>query len=38
VLPKAKDSAAIAAERIDHFRHYFELLLQSTKRNAKEKS
>jgi TetR/AcrR family transcriptional repressor of nem operon len=38
VLAKAKASASVAAESIDHLRRYFELLFQPAKRKSKEKS
>lgn len=38
ILAKAKDSAKIAAESVDHLRRYVELLFQSAKRKGKEAS
>ena len=38
ILAKAKGSAAIAAESIDHLHRYIELLFQPAKRNNKESS
>jgi TetR/AcrR family transcriptional regulator, transcriptional repressor for nem operon len=38
ILAKAKGSAAIAAESIDHLRRYVELLFKSAKRKGKEAS
>jgi TetR/AcrR family transcriptional repressor of nem operon len=38
ILAKAKDSAAIAAESIDHLRRYFELLFNPVKLKIKETS
>ncbi len=38
ILAKAKNSAAIAAESIDHLRRYFELLFDPVKRKDKETS
>ena len=38
ILAKAKGDAAVAGESIDHLRRYIELLFQSAKRKAKERS
>ena len=38
ILAKAKGDAAVAGESIGHLRRYIELLFQSAKRKAKERS